>query len=242
MNERPTSNDGLEAGSQRWPNACGPSKTWLPPAGGPPVEEFEPCEPDDHRPGHETRRGAAGVQRHQRAARPARHAGLRNHSGQPPPPAKSHSTRPTPTSSPTSDPRRRSSARSTRAANPSRPAGTTRSPRTPPSALPRSGRSPTSPPTPTRSTSTNCNSRSSTANPSMVPPGRRSRGSPLQGHRHRLPRRDHRVKGPVRPGRTLRVALPHRRTRRPRNDAALPHRHLTAGHNDEAATSSGVSG
>ena len=106
--------------------------------------------------------------------------------------------------------------------------GTTRSPRTRRSARPRSGRCTTSPPTPTRSTSTRCSSRSSTASRFDGPPrGRRSVGDRLQGHGHRLSRRDHPGQGAVRPGRALRVALPHRRARGQRDDAAV-HRQLIA--------------
>ena len=49
-------------------------------------------------------------------------------------------------------------------------------------------------------------------------------GKKLQGHRHRLPWRDHPGQGSVRSPRPLRVALPHRGARRQRDDAALLHR------------------
>ena len=49
-------------------------------------------------------------------------------------------------------------------------------------------------------------------------------GNGLQGHRHRVPRTGHSHQGPVQNTRPVRVALPHRRTRRQRNDAPLPHR------------------
>ena len=46
----------------------------------------------------------------------------------------------------------------------------------------------------------------------------------LQGHRHRLPRPGHPDAGAVRHARPVRLALPHRRARGQRDDAALPHR------------------
>jgi hypothetical protein len=46
-------------------------------------------------------------------------------------------------------------------------------------------------------------------------------------HGHRLPRRDHPCQSNLQSPRTVRLALPHRRTRRQRDDAPLPHRTLT---------------
>ena len=51
-------------------------------------------------------------------------------------------------------------------------------------------------------------------------------GARSQGHRDRLPRRDHAREGALRPRRPLRLALPHRRARGQRDDAALPDRAL----------------
>ena len=52
-------------------------------------------------------------------------------------------------------------------------------------------------------------------------------GGRPQGHRHRLPERDHAREGAVRPRRPVRLALPHRRARGQRDDAALPRRSLS---------------
>ena len=49
-------------------------------------------------------------------------------------------------------------------------------------------------------------------------------GDRLQGHRDRLPGRDHAHQGAVRRRRPVRVALPHRRARGQRDDAAVLHR------------------
>ena len=54
------------------------------------------------------------------------------------------------------------------------------------------------------------------------PPG--AVGDRLQGHGHRLPGRDHPGQGAVRSSRPLRLALPHRRARGQRDDAAVLHR------------------
>src|SRR4029453_11159817 len=48
-------------------------------------------------------------------------------------------------------------------------------------------------------------------------------GDGVQGHSHRLPRTSHSGTAPVRQGGPVRVALPHRRARGNRDDAALPH-------------------
>ena len=50
----------------------------------------------------------------------------------------------------------------------------------------------------------------------------------LQGHRHRLPRPGNQDQGEVRLAGPVRLALPHRRARGQRDDAALPHRPRTA--------------
>jgi FtsP/CotA-like multicopper oxidase with cupredoxin domain len=49
-------------------------------------------------------------------------------------------------------------------------------------------------------------------------------GNRLQGHGDRLPGRDHAHQGALRRRRQVRLALPHRRARGPRDDAALPDR------------------
>ncbi len=54
----------------------------------------------------------------------------------------------------------------------------------------------------------------------------RSVGVRVQGHRHRLPRRDHPHQGEVRHRGAVRVALPHHRTRRQRDDAPVQGRQL----------------
>ena len=54
-------------------------------------------------------------------------------------------------------------------------------------------------------------------------------GNGLQGHRHRLSRRDHPHQGTFRLAGLLRLALPHRRARGQRDDAALPRRADPAG-------------
>ena len=51
----------------------------------------------------------------------------------------------------------------------------------------------------------------------------------LQGHGHRLPGRGHARPGAVQQPRPVRLALPHRRARGQRDDAALPHRPGAAG-------------
>ena len=56
-------------------------------------------------------------------------------------------------------------------------------------------------------------------------PGQLGGGS--QGHGDRLPGRDHAGEGPVRPPGAVRLALPHRRARGQRDDAALPDRPVT---------------
>ena len=56
----------------------------------------------------------------------------------------------------------------------------------------------------------------------------RSLGDRVQGHRHRLPGRGHPRAGQVRHAGPVRLALPHRRARGQRDDAALPHRPGTA--------------
>ena len=52
-------------------------------------------------------------------------------------------------------------------------------------------------------------------------------GDRVQRHGHRLPRPGHKIQRPVQDARPVRLALPHRRTRRQRNDAPLPHRTST---------------
>ena len=59
------------------------------------------------------------------------------------------------------------------------------------------------------------------------PPSPGELGARSQGHRDRLPRRNHAREGALRPRRPLRLALPHRRARGQRDDAALPDRTLT---------------
>ena len=57
----------------------------------------------------------------------------------------------------------------------------------------------------------------------------RALGDGRQGHRHRLPGRGDPHQGPVQNTRPVRLALPHRRARGQRDDAAVPHRSSTAG-------------
>ena len=52
----------------------------------------------------------------------------------------------------------------------------------------------------------------------------RAVGDRAQGHGHRLPRPGHPGPSPVQHPGPVRLALPHRRTRRQRDDAPLPHR------------------
>ena len=107
------------------------------------------------------------------------------------------------------------------------------------SAPPRSGRSTTPPPTPTPCTSTRSSSRWSTARDSFwttmeksLSPIQldgehhpaRALGDRLQGHGHRLSRPGHAHQGPVQQPGPVRLALPYRRARGQRDDAALPHR------------------
>src|SRR4029453_9761473 len=58
------------------------------------------------------------------------------------------------------------------------------------------------------------------------PPSPGELGAWPQGHRDRLPRRNHAREGALRPRRPLRLALPHRRARGQRDDAALSDRTL----------------
>ena len=134
--------------------------------------------------------------------------------------------------------------------------GWIRSPRTRRSARPRCGRSTTPPPTPTPCTSTRSSSRWSTARTSSstrrartvqvasgldpTPPG--AVGDRLQGHGHRLSRPGHPHQGPVQHARPVRLALPHRRARGQRDDAALSRRtgaarpaRMNAGQSPEAS-------
>ena len=60
--------------------------------------------------------------------------------------------------------------------------------------------------------------------PESTPTPGRIVGDRGQGNRHRLPRPGHPGQNPVQHPRTVRLALPHRRTRRQRNDAPLPRR------------------
>ena len=92
-----------------------------------------------------------------------------------------------------------------------------------PAARPRSGRCTTSPRTPTRSTSTRCSSRSSTANRSRASAAGRRR--PWEtGYKDTViayPGEITRVKALFDQAGPLRLALPHRRARGQRDDAAL---------------------
>ena len=107
------------------------------------------------------------------------------------------------------------------------------------SAPPSCGSSTTPPATPTPCTCTRCSSRSSIA--SRSPPSTRSPAPSPFSPAHcrevrqpwelgvkdtvtRVPRRGHPDQGEVRQGRAIRVALPHRRARGQRDDAAVPGR------------------
>jgi hypothetical protein len=87
----------------------------------------------------------------------------------------------------------------------------------------------TSPRTPTRSTFTRFSSKLSSAKPSTAKHARRNSGDGLQGYSDRLSGGDHPGQGPLRPARAVRLALPHRRARGQRDDAAILHRAPAAG-------------